>query len=125
MVASRFAFLTEAQFDQLLANGRQSQVRSDFDPLPVVKLFTPDAGATWLPGGIDPDAPDIAFGLCDVGMGFPEPGWVSLVELSQLRGILNLRSSRTCISAPFGARAPMRGRPITRGASRPETDAAR
>ncbi|MDR6522293.1 2-polyprenyl-6-methoxyphenol hydroxylase-like FAD-dependent oxidoreductase [Variovorax paradoxus] len=57
MAASRFAFLTEAQFDQLLADGQRSQVRSDFDPLPVVKLFTPDAGATWLLGGIDPDAP--------------------------------------------------------------------
>lgn len=103
MVASRFAFLTEAQFDQLLANGQRSQVRSDFDPLHVVKLFTPDAGATWLPGGIDPDAPDIAFGPCDLGMGFPEVGCVSLAELSQLRGRLICRSSRTCISAPTGA----------------------
>ncbi len=87
---SSFPFLTDAQFDQLLANGRQSQVQSDFDPLPVVKLFTPDAGATWLLGGIDPDAPDIAFGLCDLGVGFPELGCVSLAELSQLRGMLNL-----------------------------------
>ena len=33
---------------QLLANGRQSLADEDFDPPPVVKLFTPDAGATWL-----------------------------------------------------------------------------
>lgn len=90
MAASSFPFLTDAQFDQLLANGRQSQVQSDFDPLPVAKLFTPDAGATWLLGGNDPDAPDIAFGLCDLGVGFPELGCVSLAELSQLRGMLNL-----------------------------------
>ena len=90
MAASSFPFLTDAQFDQLLANGRQSQVRWDFDPLPVVKLFTPDAGATWLLGGIDPDAPDIAFGLCDLGMGFPELGCVRLSELAGPRGMLGL-----------------------------------
>ena len=32
----------------LLANGRQALADEEFDPLPVVKLFTPDAGATWL-----------------------------------------------------------------------------
>ncbi len=35
-----------------------------FDPQPLVKLFTPDAGATWLLTEIDPDAPSMAFGLC-------------------------------------------------------------
>jgi hypothetical protein len=38
---------------------------------PVVKLFTPDAGTTWLLTEIDPDDPDRAFGLCDLGSGFP------------------------------------------------------
>ena len=90
MAASCFPFITDAQFDELLANGRRSQVQADFDPLPVVKLFTPDAGATWLLGGIDPAAQDVAFGLCDLGLGFPELGCVSLVELSRLRGMLNL-----------------------------------
>lgn len=43
-----------AQFDLLLANGLQSRAQAGLDPLPVVKLFTPDAGATWLLSGIDP-----------------------------------------------------------------------
>jgi hypothetical protein len=30
----------------------------------VVKLFTPDAACTWLLTELDPDDPDIAFGLC-------------------------------------------------------------
>ena len=49
---------------QLLANGRQSLTDEGFDPQPVVKLFTPDAGATWLLTEIDPDDEDHMFGLC-------------------------------------------------------------
>ena len=93
-MASNFPFITDEQFELLLANGRLAlacQERDeDFDPLPVVKLFTPDAGATWLLTEIDPDAPEIAFGLADLGMGFPEIGRVSLVELSEVRGMLKL-----------------------------------
>lgn len=33
---------------QLLANGRRSLADEGFDPPPMVKLFTPDAGATWV-----------------------------------------------------------------------------
>ena len=40
--------ITDEQRAQLLTNGRQSIENPDFDPRPVVKLFTPDAGATWL-----------------------------------------------------------------------------
>lgn len=38
--------ITETQRAQLLANGRRSLDNDDFDPPPVVKLFTPDAAAT-------------------------------------------------------------------------------
>src|SRR3569833_4454677 len=70
--------ITDEQRAQLLANGRQSLDNDDFDPPPVVKLFTPDADATWLLTEIDPDDHDHAFGLCDLGHGFPELGYVSL-----------------------------------------------
>jgi hypothetical protein len=89
-MASPFPFITDAQFELLLANGLQSQSQEDFDPLPVVKLFTPDAGATWLLTEIEPEDPDMAFGLCDLGLGFPELGRVSLTELAQVRGMLKL-----------------------------------
>ncbi|RDD95233.1 DUF2958 domain-containing protein [Acidovorax sp. BoFeN1] len=78
--------ITDEQRAQLLANGRRSIEHDGFDPLPVVKLFTPNAGATWLLTEIDPDDPDRAFGLCDLGQGFPELGYVSLQELESLRG---------------------------------------
>ena len=93
-MASNFPFITDEQFETLLSNGRLAlayqEKGQDFDPLPVVKLFTPDAGATWLLTEIDPEAPEIAFGLADLGMGFPELGTVSLVGLAVVRGMMNL-----------------------------------
>jgi hypothetical protein len=85
--------------EKLLRNGRirqQLELTSEPEPdfLPVVKLFTPDAGSTWLLTEIDPDDPDIAFGLCDLGMGYPELGPVSLSELASIRGRLNLPVER-------------------------------
>jgi hypothetical protein len=83
---------------QLLANGRaQEPVRGTDDEIdfhPVVKLFTPDGGATWLLTELDPEDPDIAFGLCDLGMGFPELGSVSIAELEAVRGRLGLPVER-------------------------------
>ena len=60
----------------------------------MVKLFTPDAGATWLLTEIDPDDHDHAFGLCDLGLGYPELGWVSLAEIATVRGRLGLPIER-------------------------------
>jgi len=91
---SRPSFLDEASFAQLLANGHCSAGGKDIDPLPVVKLFTPDANATWLLTEIDPDDEDLAFGLCDLGLGYPELGNVRLSELTALRGRLGLPIER-------------------------------
>jgi hypothetical protein len=86
--------MTDEQRAQLLANGRQSLEQEDFDPAPVLKLFTPDAGATWLLTEMDPDDHDHVFGLCDLGVGYPELGWVSLAELATVRGRLGLAVER-------------------------------
>jgi hypothetical protein len=80
--------------DQLLANGAHSAAGEDIDPVPVVKLFTPDANATWLLTEIDPEAPDTAFGLCCLGLGNPELGSVSLSELASVRGPMGLPVER-------------------------------
>ena len=68
--------------------------RGCIDHYPVVKLFTPDAGCTWLISELDPEEPDIAFGLCDLGMGYPELGYVSLAELASVRGPMGLPVER-------------------------------
>jgi hypothetical protein len=60
---------------------------------PVVKLFTPDAQCTWLLTELDPDG-GLAFGLCNLGMGEPELGYVSMHELAAVRGKLGLPIER-------------------------------
>jgi hypothetical protein len=93
------SLLTPAQRAQLLANGKANAARNaagqaEHDFIPVVKLFTPDAGATWLLTELDPGDQDTAFGLCDLGLGCPELGYVSLSELAAVRGRLGLPVER-------------------------------
>lgn len=81
--------LTQSIRKKLLANGRLRKQRaatgqSELDFIPVVKFFTPSGSACWLLTEIDPDHQDSAFGLCDLGVGFPELGYVSLQELEQV-----------------------------------------
>lgn len=84
---------TKAQYEALLHNGKLT-MNGVHDPKSVVKLFTPDAQATWLLSEIIPDEPDVAFGLCDLGLGSPELGYVSLIELEAVRGKLGLHVER-------------------------------
>ena len=93
--------LTEEIRNCLLRNGavhREAEERNPWggtpDFYPVVKLFTPDAGATWLLSELEPDDPDRAFGLCDLGLGMPELGYVSIAELESVRGKLGLPVER-------------------------------
>ena len=90
--------ITKALTEQLIANGRAQSAAMDrgddaLDFKPVVKLFTPDAQCTWLLTELDPND-GLAFGLCDLGMGEPELGYVSLVELQSVRGKLGLPIER-------------------------------
>ena len=85
---------TAQQWAALIANGEKAAKNPNFNPRPVVKLFTPDAAATWLLAWVEPDEPDIAFGLCDLGLGFPELGSVSISELRELRGRFGLPVER-------------------------------
>ena len=90
---------TKPQMEQLLQNGAQAalerngEAEADLSRMPVVKLFAPVGSATWLISEIDPEYPDIGFGpshtckhvlpgnVCDLGMGFPELGSVSISQL--------------------------------------------
>ena len=102
--------LTQSIYNQLLKNGHEKMAyhaAEDFavepDFFPVVKLFTPDAAGTWLLTELDPDEPDIAFGLCDLGLGCPELGYLSLSELQRFRGRLGLpvERDRFFVATPF------------------------
>lgn len=110
--------ILQAERERLLANGRLSAAGENLDPLPVVKLFTPDAAATWLLTELDPVEPDLAFGLCDLGLGSPELGYVSLTELASIRGRFGLPIERDAHFRPvrplsaYAAEARAHGRII-------------
>jgi hypothetical protein len=91
---------TQSQYSRLLENGKQAN--SGKNHYPVVKLFTPDANCTWLISEIE--HLDIAFGLCDLGLGFPELGCVSIPELVELRGKFGLPVER---DLHFNAKYPI------------------
>lgn len=52
---------------RLLSNGQARVAGQDTDPQPVVRLFTPDAHATWLLASLDPADGDTTHGLIDLG----------------------------------------------------------
>lgn len=76
---------TEEILAKLKANGEhQARVAGsnhEIDFFPVVKIFNPYGSGRWLLTEISPDDPDIAFGLCDLGLNCPELGYVSIKEL--------------------------------------------
>ncbi|MEJ0076842.1 MAG: DUF2958 domain-containing protein [Alphaproteobacteria bacterium] len=93
------SLITNEQREQLLKQGKFNTFRRDrgefeIDFKPVVKLFCPWGGGTWLLSELDPDDPDIAFGLCDLGFGFPELGSVSIEELESVTGPFGLTIER-------------------------------
>lgn len=91
---------TKEQQEQLIRNG--SPQHSGKDHNPVVKLFTPDAQGTWLITEMIDD--ETLFGLCDLGMGFPELGYINIEELKSVRGLLSLPIERDLF---FDAKYPI------------------
>ncbi len=88
--------LTDDLRQRLLANGTNDR---EVDHVPIVKFFDPCGAATWIITEMMPPEegmaePDILFGLCDLGFGAPELGYVSLTELESVRGRLGLGIER-------------------------------
>lgn len=86
------SLITNQQREQLIRNGQPSERGKDH--IPVVKLFLPGSNCTWLLTEIEQVNPDIAFGLCDLGLGYPELGYVDLEELASVKSRLGLRVER-------------------------------
>lgn len=89
---SIFSQMTIAQYEQLIKNGLPEN--RDQDHHPVAKLLLPGTGCTWLLTEIDSEDTNIAFGLCDLGMGFPELGYVDLDEIASVKTRLGLSIER-------------------------------
>ena len=87
--------LTTSLRKQLIANHHankkaQEQGKGEIDFAPVVKFFFPVGSATWLITEMDEE--EMMFGLCDLGHGFPELGYVHLHELQNTKGMNGMLS---------------------------------
>jgi hypothetical protein len=82
----------------LIANGAR-----DGDHVPVLKLFNPTGAGTWLITELGDDG-DTMFGLCDLDMGCPELGSVSLTEITSVKLPLGLTIER---DVSFEGRVPI------------------
>lgn len=75
-------------------NALVAQARDeDFDPVPMVKFFSPVSAATWLATELYDDD-DTLFGLADLGFGCPELGVFSLAAIAAVRLPFDLRIER-------------------------------
>lgn len=68
------------QLAELPAIGHTDGVKGD---LPAVYLWLLNTNATWIVWEYDPDN-RIGFGLCDLGLGFPELGYVDMNEIASV-----------------------------------------
>ena len=85
--------LPQHLYERLLANGKAS-LEAERDPPPVVKFFDPAGASTWLITELNPGEPDILFGLCDLGQGLPELGYVRFSELAETQNRLGINLER-------------------------------
>ncbi|MCY4583265.1 MAG: DUF2958 domain-containing protein [Chloroflexi bacterium] len=82
---------------------RLRENRNHDDPVPVVKLFTPYGNWAWLLAFQDGTDRDKLFGLCDMGIGQPELGYVRLSTLEDydIRGIVIEHDSGAVFDKPL------------------------
>ncbi|KMZ13527.1 putative lipoprotein [Candidatus Burkholderia humilis] len=78
--------ITADERARLLIAGQARAAGRDIDPVPVVRLFTPDAHAIWLLAALDPADGDTAWGLIDLGIGITMLGTVKLSDLAGIAG---------------------------------------
>jgi hypothetical protein len=107
--------VTDADRIRLFANA----LNAERDHAPVLKLFVPGTGITWLISEADLDDPNHLFALCDLDLGHPELGFVSLDEIMEVRSRLGLPVERdqhfvaTKSISEYAKEARARGRIVT------------
>lgn len=78
--------ITADEHMRLRTNGQERAAGQETDPLPVVRLFTPDAHATWPLASPNPADGDTAHCLIDLGIGLPALRTVKLSDLATIVG---------------------------------------
>jgi len=116
--------LTKSNREKLLRNGRirealEEDGRTEADFIPIVKLFMPDAQCTWILTELDPDDPDIAFGLAISAWAVPNLAVCVSRSLSPCVASLACRWSGT-VTSTQGIRFPLM--PAQRGTLPPSSN---
>lgn len=75
--------LTKEIENKLIKNHEANKDGARIDHKPIVKFFG-GSSATWLITEYDKEE-NMFFGLCDLGLGFPETGYASREELESVR----------------------------------------
>ena len=75
--------------------------REPEESVPYLKLFNPCGPATWLITEYN-EGTGLFFGLCDLGFGYPELGYVSLEEIESVELPLGLKIERDLCWSPEG-----------------------
>lgn len=90
--------LTKTLQKQLPALYSQEEVE---DPIVRAHFFNPCGAANWwVTEGSTQDEDYIMFGLCDLGFGFPELGYVSMSEMQSVKGPLGIGIERDLYWTP-------------------------
>ena len=85
--------MTKAIKNTMLKNEREGRrLGMQGNLKPVLKLFCPWSAATWLLTELSPGGR--AFGLCDLGLGFPELGYIDMRELARVTGPFGMKIER-------------------------------
>lgn len=71
------------------------------DRVPYLKLFNPCGAATWLITEFN-EGEGMFFGLCDLGMGSPELGYVSIQEIEEVELPFGMKIERDMWWEPEG-----------------------
>jgi len=109
--ATPYGDITRADVENLLGAARLAALRENskhchkqgHDPQPVAHLYLPGSNHQWLLTELHTHD-DVAFGLCDLGAGFPELGYVDLREV--LAATASVNAELRCNPA-FRAVAPL------------------
>lgn len=84
---------TKSQLIKMKKNYNKSALTGETNHKPVVKWFNPMGSQTWLITEID-ETETQAFGLCDLGMGTPELGFIDIEEIRNIRLPFGLKIER-------------------------------
>lgn len=86
-VRLRMQLYDDAQMAALKANWRDPTLDNSLDDIkPVVRLVLYDSKGCWLLAMVNPDDPDIVYGLFDPGGTHPKLGFTTFSQIRQLRG---------------------------------------